>query len=153
MIEALIGAVRISKPSLLTRAWEDSWSNLFSHVIQLILSSRKSSELVIGNLLGGISLPPEVDRETILCINPGSTSTKVALFKGLEEVAADEVHLPPDYPDSIENRADGIVRWLEKKGLSLRSVSQARRLRLRRAMTTVARVCSLQRPIPSRQTK
>lgn len=118
MIEALIGAVRISKPSLLTRAWEDSWSNLFSHVIQLILSSRKSSELVIGNLLGGISLPPEVDRETILCINPGSTSTKVALFKGLEEVAADEVHLPPDYPDSIENRADGIVRWLEKKGLS-----------------------------------
>ena len=82
LLEELVRIVRLSKPSLLTRRWEDAWSNFFSLIIQLILRSERSSEIIIEHLLGGAKLPPEHERELVLCVNPGSTSTKVAVYRG-----------------------------------------------------------------------
>jgi len=114
LMDELVRIVRLSKPSLLTRRWEDAWSNFFSMIIQLIINSDRASELLIDHLLAGTELPEEYENELVLCVNPGSTSTKVAIYRGKRKIAEDEVHLPPDYPDSIDNRASSIAEWLKK---------------------------------------
>ncbi|MCB9516207.1 MAG: butyrate kinase [Candidatus Latescibacteria bacterium] len=55
----------------------------------------------------------------ILVINPGSTSTKVAYFEGIEKRADFEVHLDPDQEDSPESRAELIRGWLAQTGIDL----------------------------------
>jgi phosphate butyryltransferase len=117
LLELLGSVVRASKPPILSTAWEEAWGNLFSHLIETILSSKSKSRIIISRLYGGDPLPAEAERECILCVNPGSTSTKLALYRGLELAASEEVHLPPDYPDSIENRAKAIVEWVKARGI------------------------------------
>ena len=117
LIELLEGLVRDSKPALLSTSWEEAWGNLFSHLVQIIISSEGGSAEVISRLYGAGGLPEEAADERVLCVNPGSTSTKVALYRGLELDSAEEVHLPPDYPDSIESRTAAIIEWVEKQGV------------------------------------
>jgi hypothetical protein len=112
----LYDVIRLAKPPVLSRIWEEAWGNLFSLLVEYALASGDGSGAVIS-LLYGEEKMPDVSGETILCINPGSTSTKVALFSGLNLRASDEVHLPPDFRDGIDARADAIVKWLEKLGL------------------------------------
>lgn len=118
--EALLGLlerlVRIGKPPILSTEWEEAWSNLFSSLVGLVLESNRRSRNVVSRLFGG-ELPKEADRELVLCVNPGSTSTKLALYRGCELIAAEEIHLPPAYPDSIENRTQSIVEWVRAQGV------------------------------------
>ena len=115
LIQLVTEAVRAGRPPILSTAWEEAWGNLFSHLIEIVLASPHRSRMIIPHLFG--ATPPEAaDRERVLCVNPGSTSTKLALYRGLDLVAADEVHLPPDYPDSIENRTKSIVEWVQAHG-------------------------------------
>lgn len=117
LLALLEGVIRRSKPPILSTAWEEAWGNLFSHLIALILASDRRSRMVIPRLYGTGALPAEAAKECVLCVNPGSTSTKLALYRGLDLAAAEEVHLPPDYPDSIENRARSIVEWVKARGI------------------------------------
>lgn len=62
-------------------------------------------------------------REYVLAINPGSTSTKVALFKGTENVlqknlthSAEELADFQRITDQYEYRRDMIVGWMEAEG-------------------------------------
>ncbi|MGQ9584605.1 MAG: butyrate kinase [Anaerolineae bacterium] len=66
---------------------------------------------------------------TVLTINPGSTSTKVAVFDGETLVAAQVLyHLPeelakyPRIPDQHEFRRDAVLRFLEEHGVALGSL-------------------------------
>lgn len=54
-----------------------------------------------------------------LAVNPGSTSTKVALYSGLTLLAQDEVRHLPGTPAGVDERAAHIEAWLEAKGLRL----------------------------------
>ena len=108
--------IRLAKPPVLSRAWEEAWGNLFSLLVEYTLASSDGPGVMIS-LLYGREKMPDVSGETILCINPGSTSTKVALFSGLNLRASDEVHLPPDFKDGIDARAGAISQWLDKLGL------------------------------------
>lgn len=116
VVALLSDAVRAAKPPVLETAWEEAWGLLFSHLVEIILSSPERPRAIIPRLFGG-ELPRGIETECVLCVNPGSTSTKLALYRGLDLVAADEVHLPPDYPDSIENRASSIVEWTRARGI------------------------------------
>ena len=107
--------IRIARPPILSRSWEEAWGNLFSLMIEFTFASEGGRGVVISLLYGGEEMP-DVSSERILCVNPGSTSTKVALFEGLRLRASDEVHLPPDFEDGVEARASAIARWLEKNG-------------------------------------
>jgi len=109
--------VRISRPVLLERDWEEAWGNLFSQFIYYVMGSERGTEIIISRLFGKTPLPDEASKEKVLCINPGSTSTKVALYKGVQLVSEEEVHLPPEYDDSVEARAEMIEKWLEKSGV------------------------------------
>lgn len=62
-------------------------------------------------------------REYVLAINPGSTSTKVALFKGSENVlqknldhSSEELAGFKDIADQYEYRRDMIAAWMEAEG-------------------------------------
>lgn len=62
-------------------------------------------------------------REYVLAINPGSTSTKVALFKGTENVlqknldhSAAELEGFKNIADQYEYRRDMIIGWMEAEG-------------------------------------
>ena len=112
----LYDVIRLAKPPVLSQDWEEAWGSLFSLFIEYTLASENGAEIVISHLYGDEKIP-DVSGETILCVNPGSTSTKVALYSGLRLRASDEVHLPPDFEDGIESRAGAIAEWLEKQGV------------------------------------
>jgi phosphate butyryltransferase len=114
--ELMYRVIRLAKPPVLSRAWEEAWGNLFSLLVEYTLASEDGPGLVISLLYGDEKIP-DVSGETVLCINPGSTSTKVALYNGLSLRASEEVHLPPDFKDGVESRAGAIAHWLEKTGL------------------------------------
>ncbi len=66
-----------------------------------------------------------MSKEYILAINPGSTSTKVALFKNADCIAESNLSHSPDelekyekIADQFEMRKDIILEWLEKEGFS-----------------------------------
>lgn len=58
-----------------------------------------------------------------LVINPGSTSTKVAVYSGLKFMAEEEVHIDPGRPDGVEERARGILSWMNERGFSFPDLS------------------------------
>lgn len=69
-------------------------------------------------------------REMVLVINPGSTSTKVALFRGTENVmqknlthSADELDVFDKITDQFEYRKNMIVEWMSEEGYSLDDLS------------------------------
>jgi phosphate butyryltransferase len=117
LLRLLEGLIRASKPPILSTAWEEAWGHLFSRTIEIILGSKRRSRILISRLSGPEALGAAAEDECILCVNPGSTSTKLALYRGLELAASEEVHLPPDYPDSIENRTKTIVEWVKAHGI------------------------------------
>ncbi len=115
LIRNIIG---IAKPPVLSRGWEETWGNLFSHLIQIIMNSERGTERVISYLYGCAGLPEQARDERVLCVNPGSTSTKLALFRGLSLESTAEVHIPPDYDDSVENRCEAIIQWVEQRDIA-----------------------------------
>ena len=118
LIELLGSVVRASKPP-------DSLDGVGGGVGTPFLASHRDHPLLEATYRISSSrastahepLPAEAARECVLCVNPGSTSTKLALYRGLELAASEEVHLPPDYPDSIENRTKTIVEWVKARGI------------------------------------
>jgi len=71
-----------------------------------------------------------VAREYILAINPGSTSTKVAVFKGEENIlqknlnhSAEEVDKFEKITDQYEYRQKMIMNWMKESGISTESLS------------------------------
>ncbi|MDD4858439.1 MAG: hypothetical protein PHD74_10115, partial [Candidatus Krumholzibacteria bacterium] len=117
-LRLLEDVIRRSKPPVLSLKWEEAWGNLFSRTIGAILDSERRSRILISRLAGSEPLPDGAGKECVLCINPGSTSTKLALYRGLDLAASEEVHLPPDYPDSIDNRTKAIVAWVKAHGIA-----------------------------------
>ncbi|MCK4236848.1 MAG: butyrate kinase, partial [Candidatus Krumholzibacteria bacterium] len=117
LLDLLRSTVRASKPPVLSTEWEEAWGNLFSHVVALILASDQVSKIIISHLYGSEPVPGAAEKEYIMCVNPGSTSTKLALYRGLVIEVSEEVHLPPDYADSIENRTGMIIEWAEERGI------------------------------------
>lgn len=117
LITLLNRIVLISKPPFLIEEWEEAWGNIFSHLVRLVLSSKNGAETVISFLYGLEAIPEGAGEECVLCVNPGSTSTKLALFRGLVLSAEEEVHLPPDFKDSIETRASVIIKWVKARGI------------------------------------
>lgn len=68
-------------------------------------------------------------REYVLTINPGSTSTKVAIFKGEENVLQTNLNHSPEELDGFvkiaeqyDLRKDIILKWLEENNFSLDSL-------------------------------
>ncbi|HYE80999.1 MAG TPA: butyrate kinase [Clostridia bacterium] len=68
--------------------------------------------------------------EYILAINPGSTSTKVAIFKGEENIlqknlshSAEEIAKFEKITDQYEYRQDMILDWMKESGISTESLS------------------------------
>ncbi len=117
LIELLSRIVRKAKPPYLIEEWEEVWGNIFSHLIKVILSSDRGSERTISFLYGLEDIPDAAKDECVICINPGSTSTKLALFRGAVLQGEDEVHIPPDFEDGIEPRASAIIEWIESQGI------------------------------------
>jgi butyrate kinase len=92
----------------------DLLGSLFSYLIKL---ERKIpySQKIVKRLLGKRVLDNVIkDNPKVLVINPGSTSTKVALFEGISKTHESEVHLSPDALDGVEARGNSIIKWLEK---------------------------------------
>ena len=52
LIGLLETLVRDSKPTLLSTSWEEAWGNLFSHLVQIILSSEGGVSEAISRLYG-----------------------------------------------------------------------------------------------------
>jgi phosphate butyryltransferase len=73
---------------------------------------------IMARLLGPqLTRLVQADPRSVLVLNPGSTSTKVALFRGLDKLKESEVHLSPDAPDGVDARAEGIAAWLQESGV------------------------------------
>lgn len=98
-------------------------NGLLGRVLSLLVRIEADAEggrAVMQRLLGA-ALAERAEREgrRILVVNPGSTSTKVALFTGIEKTEEFEVHLSPGAPDSAETRASAIAAWLSEVGTEL----------------------------------
>ncbi|HSG27052.1 MAG TPA: hypothetical protein VLA34_01135, partial [Candidatus Krumholzibacterium sp.] len=106
--------VTLSRPFFPAGDLQQAWGDLFTGLIDIVLASPERSRKIIELLYGSGPLPEEAGGEFILCINPGSTSTKLGLYSGTRLVAEDEVHLPPDFEDSIETRTEAIIEWMAR---------------------------------------
>ncbi len=109
--------VNTAKPALLDPRWEESWGTLFSLLIDYIIGSQEGAGRIIRLLYGPGQFPEAASGERVLCINPGSTSTKLALYSGIRLEAGDEVHIPPEFEDGVEARTEAITKWVEGCGL------------------------------------
>ena len=65
-----------------------------------------------------LDLTPEqhaqIEDKYFVCINPGSTSTKVAVYKGLKLFDEDEVHINQEKEDNFETRMSMIETFLDE---------------------------------------
>ena len=73
----------------------------------------------------------------VLVLNPGSTSTKLAVFDGLARAHEAEVHLSPDADDGVEARSIAVEAWLARAGVALGSLD------------AIACRCGFVKPVPS----
>lgn len=91
--------------------------NLISYLIELERSF-PGNRIIMGRLVNP-ALLSVIDEENpnILVVNPGSTSTKVAWFRGLELMEENEVHINPDETDGVESRTGRILEWMASVGL------------------------------------
>jgi butyrate kinase len=79
---------------------------------------------VLSRLLGkDLSELVRKVRWSSLVVNPGSTSTKVAVYNGLELLAADELSVEVGSEDGLEPRVRQVLDWLTRSGLSLQEVT------------------------------
>ncbi|MBN1394845.1 MAG: butyrate kinase [Pirellulales bacterium] len=70
-----------------------------------------------------------IKRDLVIVLNPGSTSTKLAVYRGLKCLASEEInHLKKDLArfekvvDQYEFRRDAVVRFIETSGIDLKQV-------------------------------
>ncbi|MFO8074250.1 MAG: phosphate acyltransferase [Polyangia bacterium] len=62
-------------------------------------------------------------RWSTLVINPGSTTTEIAVYSGLVLLAREAVRRDPGEPDGARWRVDRVLDWLEENELSLGEIS------------------------------
>ncbi|NLF06382.1 MAG: butyrate kinase [Pirellulaceae bacterium] len=69
----------------------------------------------------------EKKRDLVIVVNPGSTSTKLALYRGAECLASEEINHPKAELakfdcvfDQYEFRRDAVMQFIEAKGIDLR---------------------------------
>lgn len=58
-----------------------------------------------------------------LVLNPGSTSTKVAVYNGLSLIAKDEIPNDSGNEEDVRARAERVAAWIQKVGLHLHELS------------------------------
>lgn len=70
-----------------------------------------------------------MEKELILAINPGSTSTKIAVYKGEEEVKSTKIEHSKEELQKYERvifeyvyRLELIIKWLDKEGIDINSL-------------------------------
>ena len=85
------------------------------------LSIGSLGSLELFSRLLGAERAARMARETyrILVINPGSTSTKLAYFEGVEKRAEFEVHIDADVEDGADSRAATIREWLAEQSIEI----------------------------------
>lgn len=82
-----------------------------------------STAPVMRRLLGApLAEEAQEGNMRFLLINPGTASTKVAIYQGLEQVHKSEIHLSPDDEDGVEYRVRSIANHLERAGIALASL-------------------------------
>ena len=99
---------------------------LIGHTLSLLVKVErmdKTGRTVMGRLIPAeVATLAEATPKCVLVINPGSTSTKVGIYKGTLRLHESEVHLNADFPDGAENRATGIVAWMKEVGVEISSL-------------------------------
>ena len=82
-----------------------------------------STAPVMRRLLGAPLAEEARDgNRSFLLINPGTGSTRISIYQGVEEIHKSEIHLPPDEEDSIEYRVGSVVAYLEAMETDLSSL-------------------------------
>ncbi|HCY86925.1 MAG TPA: butyrate kinase [Desulfobacteraceae bacterium] len=75
---------------------------------------------VMRRLLGGPLADEARDGEMrFLLINPGTVSTRISVYEGLEEIHTSEIHLSPDEEDSIDYRVRVVAGHLDLVNIGL----------------------------------
>ncbi|MBP9597656.1 MAG: butyrate kinase, partial [Desulfobacter sp.] len=84
--------------------------------------ARQEKSPAIRRLLGP-SLAQEAQQGDIrfLLLNPGTVSTRLAVYQGLEQVHRFEIHVLPDEEDSIDHRIKAVAAHLDRAGIPLAS--------------------------------
>jgi len=98
------------------------YTAILRKMIDFVLNWHRTCKLYWSGNYGGVF----VSKEYVLVINPGSTSTKVALFAGEENVLQKNLtHSPEELSkfdkitDQFEYRKDIIVNWMKEEGYSV----------------------------------
>lgn len=84
----------------------DRVSGSTAPVIRRLLGAPLAGEAAEGNL-------------RFLLVNPGTVSTRIAVYQGLEQVYRSEIHLSPDEEDGIEYRVRSVANRLDEAGFGL----------------------------------
>jgi butyrate kinase len=107
------------------RAADEIGQQLTTECIQLCSMVKIGAEDPILTKLLGTRLAELVQKTgwNSLIINPGSTSTKVAVYNGLNLHAQAEVPLAPGSSDGIEERVATITSWFTNNGLVFAELS------------------------------
>ena len=78
---------------------------------------------VIRRLLGAPLAEEAADGDIrFLLVNPGTVSTRIAVYQGIEQIHQSEIHLSPDEEDGIEYRVRSVAGRLERAGIGLTSL-------------------------------
>jgi butyrate kinase len=69
--------------------------------------------------LAGVEAADYADknRKRLLVINPGMSSTKVAVYDGLDELGRADLHLSLDDSDTVDTRVQAVTDWITKIGV------------------------------------
>ncbi len=79
---------------------------------------------VVRRLVGDPLVEEALDGNLkFLLINPGTVSTRIAVYQGVEQIHKFELHLLPDEPDGIEHRVASVAAHLEQAGIPLKTLS------------------------------
>ncbi len=96
--------------------------DLLTQLIRLERDYDGSDVLMRHYLTPGVVKKIHDKPKRILCLNTARSSTKLALFEGMEKVFQSEVHLPIDGEDTIETRTESVIGWLQANGLTLADI-------------------------------
>ncbi|MDD5307545.1 MAG: butyrate kinase [Deltaproteobacteria bacterium] len=98
---------------------------LDTSLADLVRRVRPGAEDPVLALLLGAELSDLVRRMrwSSLVINPGSTSTKVAVYNGLTLVTGDELHAEPGTEKGVAQRVRRILAWLKERRLDVSDVT------------------------------
>ena len=80
----------------------------------------ENSRLIMKRFLGpSLADRAERERKMVLVVNASSSSTKVALFRGIEKLKESELHHSIDVQDELDHRAETVIDWLASAGFRL----------------------------------